>query len=101
MSVGGSIESITLDGRNFSVAADAEVQRKLGGFENEVQANGDGTARTIKTRVPLSLDGLTVDIDDDQGDAEFLQALQDRNDFFPIALHKQKEDPFPVLRAPR
>ena len=86
MGIGGSIESITLDGRTFSVAADAEVQRKLGGFENEVQANGDGTARIIKTRVPLSLDGLTVDVDDAQDDAEFLQELQNRNNFFPIAL---------------
>ena len=86
MGVGGSIESITLDGRTFSVPADAEIQRKLGGFENEVQANGDGTARLIKTRVPLSLDGLTVDVDDAQDDAEFLQELQNGNSFFPIAL---------------
>lgn len=84
--VGGSIESITLDGRNFGVAADAESQRKLGGFENEVQANGNGTARMIKTRVPLSLDGLTVECDDARGDHEFLQALSNRNDFFPIAI---------------
>lgn len=85
-SVGGSIESITMDGRNFPVAADSEVQRKLGGFENEVLSNGDGTARLIKTRVPLSLDGLTVEIDDDRGDQEFLQGLADRNDYFPIAI---------------
>lgn len=84
--VGGSIESVTLDGRSFAVAADAEAQRKLGGFENEVQANGDGTARLIKTRVPLGIDGLTVEIDDDRGDHEFLQELSNRNDFFPIAL---------------
>lgn len=84
--VGGSLESVTLDGREFAVAADAEAQRKLGGFENEVQANGDGTARLIKTRTPLLLDGVTVQIDDDRGDQEFLQALSDRTDFFPIAL---------------
>ncbi len=84
--VGGSIESITLDGRNFAVAADAEAQRKLGGFENEVQANGNGTARLIKTRVPLSIDGLTVEVDDDRGDHEFLQELSNRNDFFPVAI---------------
>lgn len=84
--VGGSIESITLEGREFPVAADAEVQRKLGGFENEVQANGDGTARVIKTRVPLSLDGLTVEVDDDRGDHEYLQGLANRNDFFTIAI---------------
>lgn len=84
--IGGSIESVTLDGRNFPVAADAEAQRKLGGFENEVQSNGDGTARIIKTRVPLSIMGLTVENDDARGDHEFLQALANRNDFFPCAI---------------
>ena len=83
---GGSIESVTLDGREFPVAADAEAQRKLGGFENDVQANGDGTARMIKTRVPLALDGLTLETDDDRSDQEFLQELSNRNDFFPIAI---------------
>ena len=83
---GGSIESVSLDGRNFPVAADAEAQRKLGGFENEVQSNGDGSARLIKTRVPLSIDGLVVEIDDDRGDHEFLQELSDRNDFFAGAI---------------
>jgi hypothetical protein len=84
--VGGSIESVTLDGRNFAVAADAESQRKLGGFENEVQSNGDGTARLIKTRVPLSIDGLAVEVDDDRGDHEFIQELTNRKDYFPVAL---------------
>jgi hypothetical protein len=84
--VGGSIESVTLDVREFPVAADAEAQRKLGGFENEVQANGDGTARLIKTRVPLSIDGLTLETDDDRGDHEFLQELSNRNGFYPIAI---------------
>ncbi len=84
--IGGSIESVTLDGRNFPIAADAEVQRKLGGFENEVQSNGDGTARIIKTRTPLSLDGLTAEVDDSRGDHEFLQALSNAPGEFPIAI---------------
>jgi len=84
--VGGSIESVTLDGRSFAVAADAEANRKLGGFENEVLANGDGTARLIKTRVPLSLDGLTVEIDDSRGDQEFLQELTNRNEYWPLSI---------------
>ena len=84
--IGGSIESVTFDGRNFAVAADVEAQRKLGGFENEVHANGDGTARLIKTRVPLSFDGLTVEVDDDRGDHEFLQALADQTDFWPLTI---------------
>ncbi|MCK5601858.1 hypothetical protein KAR91_08320 [Candidatus Pacearchaeota archaeon] len=84
--IGGSIESISLSGRNFSVAADAEGQRKLGGTINEVQSNGDGTARIIKTREPWSLDGLTVAVDDARADQEFLQNLADANDFFAIAV---------------
>ncbi len=84
MSTGGSMESVSLDGRQFAVAADADSQRKVGGFENEVQANGDGTARLIKTRVPWGASDLTLDIDDDAGDHEFLQELADRNGFFPI-----------------
>lgn len=84
--VGGSIESVNLSGREFAVAADAEAQRKLGGWENEVQANGDGTARLIKTRVPLSIAGLTIEIDDNRGDQEFLQDLADQNDFWPLGI---------------
>jgi len=84
--IGGSIESVDLDGRNFAVAADAEAQRKIGGDENEVQANGDGTARLIKTRVPSAWTGLVLEVDDSRGDHEFLQELADRNDFFPAAV---------------
>jgi hypothetical protein len=84
--VGGSIESIILAGRNFAVTTDAESQRKLGGFEIEVQANGDGSARIIKTRVPLMLEGITVEIDDDRGDQEYLRDLTNLNDFFPIVI---------------
>lgn len=86
MSIGGSIESVTLEGQEFAVAADAESQRKIGGWENEVAANGNGSARLIKTRVPLLLDGLTLETDDDRGDQEFLQQLADRKGFFPITI---------------
>lgn len=84
--IGGPIEAIALDGRNFAVAEDAESNRKLGGFENEVQANGDGTARLIKTRVAFLIDGLAIEVDDDRGDHEFVQELANRNGFFPIAV---------------
>lgn len=84
MATGGSIESVTLDGRTFAVAADADSARKLGGFENDVQANGDGSSRVLKTRVPWGASDLTLSVDDLNGDQDFLQALADRNDEFPI-----------------
>ena len=84
--VGGSIERISIRGRIFPVASDADAARKLGGFENEVQANGDGTARIVKTRVPWSLSGVTVEVDDARADHEFLQEIADEKDFVDIAI---------------
>lgn len=84
--VGGSIESISIRGRLFPVAADAEANKKLGGFENEVQSNGDGTARIVKTRVPWMLDGVSVEINDSRADAEFLQEIADGLVFVPITI---------------
>lgn len=84
MATGGPIESVGLAGRTFAVAEDADSNRKLGGFENEVQPNGDGTARLKKTRVAWMVDGLQIVVDDLRDDQEFLQNLADQNDFFPI-----------------
>lgn len=84
--VGGSIESISLGGRNFSVPADAEANRKLGGYENDVLSNGDGTGRLIKTVTPFQLDGFTVEIDDERGDHEFIQDLTDLPELFAISI---------------
>ena len=84
--VGGSIQSISIRGRIFPVASDAEANKKLGGFENEVQSNGDGTARLVKTRVPWAIDGLQVEINDDRGDHEFLQEIADGLEFVSMTL---------------
>lgn len=75
--IGGPLESVSIAGREFKVTADADVGRKLGGFENEYQSNGDGSARMIKTRVPWTLGSMTVEIDDDRGDQEFLDQVKD------------------------
>lgn len=84
--VGGSIESISIRGRIFAVAADAEVNRKLGGFENEVQSNGDGSARIVKTRMPWLLDGVQVVINDAQADEEFLKEIADGLEYVAIGI---------------
>ena len=84
--VGGSIESISIDSRLFPVTADADATRDLGGFTVEVQSNGDGTARILKTRKPWALGGLVVEINDDRADQEFLQRIQNGNEFVPITI---------------
>lgn len=86
MTIAGSIEEVTLQGRGFAVAADADSNRFLGGFVNDLQANGDGTGRVIKTRTPWSIDGLSLDIDDDNGDDEYIQDLIDNSGVFDISI---------------
>jgi hypothetical protein len=68
------------------VASDAEATKKLGGFENEVQSNGDGGARLVKTRIPWGIDGVQVEISDARADAEFLQEIADGFDWVPITI---------------
>lgn len=84
--VGGSVEAINIAGREFAATADADINFKLGGFENEVRANGNGTARIIKTRVPSGLSSIVVENDQDRDDHEFVQSVADSNDFVPVAI---------------
>jgi len=86
MSTGGSVQNCSIDGRGFAVAADADVTVNIGGLTNEVQANGDGSTRTIKTRVPWSASGLALVIDESRGDLEFLREVAARTEDVPIAL---------------
>jgi len=84
--VGGPIESVSIRGRLFPVAADADATRKLGGFENEVQPNGDGSARMVKSRIAWMVDGLSLAIDHDRADQEFLKEIADGKDWVPITV---------------
>lgn len=84
--VGGSIQSFAIRGRLFAVASDAEANKKLGGFENEVQANGDGTARKVMTRVPWSIDGLQLEIQNQRADQEFLQEIADSLEYVSMEM---------------
>lgn len=78
--IGGSARNVSIKGRPFTIAADADVERDLGGMTNEVQSNGDGTVRVIKTRKPWALNGLSVSIDDNRDDQKFLQDCADGKD---------------------
>ena len=86
MATGGSIESVSIAGRTFPVAADADSNRKMGGWNNEHQSNGDGTGRLIKTREGWMIDGLQLAVDDLRGDQEFLQDVADGNDYVTMGV---------------
>jgi hypothetical protein len=83
---GGSIIEVSINGRIYPVAADSESNRDLGGFTTEIEANGDGSARKVKTRRPWKVDGLTIEIDDSRGDQEALQAISDGDEDVAISV---------------
>lgn len=81
MATGGSIQGASFAGTEFSVTADSEASLNAGGFSNEEQINGDGTGRTIKTRMPWKVSGLVIAVDFSAGDLQLLQTLADGPNF--------------------
>jgi len=75
-SVGGSIESVTLDGRTLSVVAEGGPSVKPGGFKNDIKLAGNGTASLIKMATPIEISGLQVLIDNANGDLDYLIGKQ-------------------------
>lgn len=84
--IGGSIENVSIDNQLFAVAADADATMSLGGYSNEVSPNGDKTSRIIKTVIPWAITGLTLSVDDDAANQEFLQGIADGNTYVPITI---------------
>lgn len=82
--VGGPIETITINGRNFTSDSEDDVSLTPKGFKNEVKMNGDGTARIVKSWHIGSIEGLNITIDNAAEDLEFLQDIQNKNEFVPV-----------------
>ena len=82
--VGGPVESITINGRNFVCDSEDDVSITPKGFNNAVKQNGDGTTRLVKSWHVGSIEGLNITIDEQAGDLEFLQDLQNKCEFVPV-----------------
>lgn len=81
MPVGGPIESVSINGRNFSVAEDAELTVVYGGDQNEIMMNGDDSARLGKSKIPWKVSGIKLQINPDNNDHEFIQDIINGTDF--------------------
>jgi len=86
MSVGGSIIEVALSGRGFAVASDADSNRSLGGSMNELDPNGNRTARLIKNYKPWKTDNLVLDIDDQLDAQEYIQAEANKTDYITVII---------------
>jgi len=74
---GGPLASITIAGRTFPVAQDSDPPRDIGGKQGAIEMNGDNTARVISEIVPSKIGPVAVQIDDANGDQEFIQAIKE------------------------
>lgn len=77
MSIGGSIQSISIDGRDFNATSDADLTIDMGGFKNETLMNGNATSRKKKERKPWKVTGIVLEADFANGDPAFLQNIAD------------------------
>jgi hypothetical protein len=84
--IAGPVEEITLDGRRFTVAADSDAERDLGGKTIELMSNGDGSVRKKMTPKPWKLGGLSVEVSDARSDQEFLTEKALEDELFPITI---------------
>ncbi len=93
--VGGSVESVSIRGRLFAVAADADVNMKTGGSDNAFEPNGDGlTGRIIKTRTGWMLSNIVLSIDHDRADLDFLDEVQEETEPVDITITYADETTF-------
>ena len=83
---GGSVEAVSIAGREFPADADADTSRMMGGYSNEILPNGDGTARVSKTAKAWSITGLVLEMDDNRGDHEFMQDIIDSKEYKNITI---------------
>lgn len=82
--IGGTPQEASVAGRAFGIAADSGAPRKLGGKENTLEPNGNGTGRIIQKVTPGKVT-LKLSIDDAAGDLEFLQDLVNSAEYFPFS----------------
>ena len=72
MQIGGPISEVSIDGRGYTVAADNDANRQLGGYVAEVKENGDGSARKTITPKRWEVSDIQIAIDDSTDDHEFI-----------------------------
>jgi hypothetical protein len=84
----GSIKTASIKSRLFSVAGDADAKINLGGAENEVQVNGDGTVCVVQTMSASDIGSLKLRFSDTRRDQEFLNEVKNSGELVPITVTK-------------
>lgn len=86
----GALESVVLNGRRFTCDAENEASVDLSEWDNEVKPNSDGTFRTVKSRHVQKIESLTLEIDVDRGDVDFINEVKAK--LAPVPLSATRVD---------
>lgn len=73
--VGGSIKSVSIEGREFPVDAACDAVLDTGGFSNTVEITGSGESIVSQERIPWQLLNVDLVISEDRGDLGFLAGV--------------------------
>ena len=95
--IAGPAKTISVAGREFRIIGDADIGRQLGGFTKERLSNGDGSSRPRMTPIPWALTGISVEVDNDNEDQEFLENVKDSPDDVPIVITYADDNPYSGL----
>lgn len=74
---GGPISEVVIDGRKFQVMPDSDPDLAVGGRKANVTKPAQGTSKIDFETLPGSIKGLTLILDQDRRDTEFLQSIVD------------------------
>ena len=83
---GGDIRQLTINGREFGVAAESSVNIQVGGFSNTTALNGNGSLHVTQRRQPGGFTDCNVSIDDTGQELEFLQDLSNSGAAAPVTM---------------
>lgn len=83
---GGDIKQLTIGGREFDVAAEANVNIDLGGISNELALNGNGNPHVTQRRKVAGFADCTVSIDDSKQDMEYIQGVAAAGELVPVTI---------------
>jgi hypothetical protein len=80
--IAGPFQSHTFSGRTYKCDAEDDVTITIGGRQNEVVPNGDGTTRVKQTRLVGTMEGINLVCDPATDDMNYLLELQEKGEPF-------------------
>ena len=83
---GGDIKQLMIAGREFDVAAEANVNIDLGGMTNEMAINGNGNPHVTQRRKVAGFSDCTISIDDSKQDLEYIQNISALAELVPVTI---------------